>query len=66
MLQVVAAHKGKLVSVFDGRTEYEMYKWNLSKAGSDAHPPVWTTLWVFPTLDQVRSTLNFFRLRESS
>lgn len=37
-MQVVAAHKGRLCSIFDGTTEYHMGKWLVAKRGTSWPP----------------------------
>lgn len=53
---MVACVDGKLLSVYDGTYEYSLHKWNLCKAGANAHPPLWTALWVYPTLQQASAS----------
>lgn len=48
-LQVVAASGGKLVSVFDGETEYHLGRWIRSKRGAIGWPPLDSCFYACPS-----------------
>lgn len=51
--KVVAATKdGRLVSVFDGTTKYELNKWTLAKHGAASWPPVYGCYYAFNTPEE--------------
>jgi hypothetical protein len=56
--QVVAADAfDRLVSVFDGATEYHMGKAHLAKRGASQWAPMETCYFVYRTKEQVRSAV---------
>lgn len=46
-LQVVAAVRGELVSVFDGVTRYQVGRWSTSRRGALGWPPLDTCYYAF-------------------
>lgn len=51
--QVAAAVGGRILSVFDGETEYELGRWTLTKHGAASWPPVHACFYCFPTIHDV-------------
>ena len=54
-VQVVAVKGPKLLSVFDGATEYQLGKWTYSRHGAASYPPVYACFYGFATPEEVSS-----------
>lgn len=49
LYKVVAAKQGKLLSIFDGSTEYDLGKWKRSATGAASWPPVMDCFFCYST-----------------
>lgn len=54
-LQVVAAVQGKLLSIFDGATQYKLGQTLHAKRGGAAWAPLDACYFAFPSMQQVKS-----------
>ena len=57
-MQVVAAVDGRLVSLFDGVTQYKLGQTLHAKRGGAAWAPLDACYYAFPTMQQVHSRLK--------
>ena len=47
LYKVVSCWDGKLFSIWDGQTSYELGRWHQSKCGATAFPPLWSCYFAF-------------------
>ena len=57
-MQVVAAVDGRLVSIYDGMTQYKLGQTLHAKRGGAAWAPLDACYFAFPTMQQVHSLIN--------
>lgn len=52
LYKVVAAVEGRLVSVYDGSTEYSLQRWLYSKIGAASWPPLYNCFFCYLTSEE--------------
>jgi hypothetical protein len=51
---LLGLQKGKLLSVFDGKTEYTLSKWTVAKHGAASWVPIYACYYVYQDPMEVR------------